>query len=811
MNQGKFWKSNLLISSGLTLLFVLAYLNNSAPLQRLELLAYDHAMQARSQAADERIIIIDIDDESITQLGRWPWPRSVIGKMIGRLSSAGAHLVGLDILYSEAAQAMDSPELKDENRILIDAVRKSGNTLMPMLFETGESNASAIKPGLTDDLNRMSISQINLANSNSIPPSASNLRYPFPQLSRVAAGLGHINVFADNDGVVRTEQLAMPYAGKYFPSMSLALAAKAMNIPVDDLRINLGLDIELGAKNIGTDAQIRLLPAFFASDSDNGFSTYSFADVHSGRIDTGVFRDKLVLIGVTAAAISQTLDTPVNANMAQVEFIAQVLQSILHETFFLRPVWAGKVELALLLLIGLYLSVGFNRLNPMINGVISALALILLLGGNLALLTTASLWLQTISAACLLLIGHLLLTTRTLITGKKARKKATADSNETNKVLGLSFQSQGMLDMAFEKFCACQANDEMLSILYNLALDFERKRMFDKAIAVYEYMVEHDSSYKDAQVRLANARKAEKSVKSGANTIGGFTSQILEGDNLAMLGRYKIIKELGKGAMGAVYLGRDPKINREVAIKTMALSQEFELDELKEVKERFFHEAEIAGMLNHPNIVTIFDAGEEHDLAYIAMEFLDGMDLATYTKPNALLPLGTTLKIIGKIAEALQYAHSQDVIHRDIKPANIMILKNKTVKVTDFGIAHITACSRTRAGIVMGTPSYMSPEQLAGKNISGRSDLFSLGVMFYELACGVRPFKADSISKLMYQIAKKAHPDIRQFNPDLPESVIKLIDRMLAKKPENRIASGNDVIQGVLHCLRDIRDQGDSR
>jgi serine/threonine protein kinase len=183
-----------------------------------------------------------------------------------------------------------------------------------------------------------------------------------------------------------------------------------------------------------------------------------------------------------------------------------------------------------------------------------------------------------------------------------------------------------------------------------------------------------------------------------------------------MLGRYEIEKELGKGAMGVVYLGRDPKINRVVAIKTMALSQEFEADELVEVKERFFREAETAGRLNHANIVTMFDAGEEHDLAYIAMEFLKGKDLVPYAKPGNLLPLPRVMSIVARVADALSYAHENNVVHRDIKPANIMYEpESDQVKVTDFGIARITDSSKTKTGMVLGTPSFMSPEQLAGK------------------------------------------------------------------------------------------------
>jgi serine/threonine-protein kinase len=265
-----------------------------------------------------------------------------------------------------------------------------------------------------------------------------------------------------------------------------------------------------------------------------------------------------------------------------------------------------------------------------------------------------------------------------------------------------------------------------------------------------------------------------------------------------MLGRYQVEKELGKGAMGVVYGGKDPKIGRVVAIKTMALSAEFEAEELQEAKERFFREAETAGRLTHPNIVTIYDAGEEHDLCYIAMEFLKGKDLVQYTKQPNLLPPGKVLSIIERVADALGYAHSMGVVHRDIKPANIMYEPEGDVpKVTDFGIARVTDSSKTKTGMVLGTPSYMSPEQLAGKKIDGRSDLFSLGVTLYQMLCGKLPFEGESMTQLMFAIANNPHPPILEYNPSLPRVIVPLIDKALEKNYEKRFQTGQEFAEAI--------------
>jgi serine/threonine-protein kinase len=260
------------------------------------------------------------------------------------------------------------------------------------------------------------------------------------------------------------------------------------------------------------------------------------------------------------------------------------------------------------------------------------------------------------------------------------------------------------------------------------------------------------------------------------------------------LGRYLIEREIGRGAMGAVYLGRDPKIGRQVAIKTMALSREFSGDELVEARQRFFREAETAGRLQHPDIVTIFDAGEDQDLAYIAMEYLKGEDLQAHAQPSRLLPVPTVLQVVARVAEALGHAHSQGVVHRDIKPANVVVdLAADMVKVTDFGIARVADASRTRTGLVLGTPSYMSPEQLAGQRVDGRSDLYSLGVMLFQLLTGRLPHRSESMATLMRQIASEPAPDVRSLRPELPEALARTVAMVLDKQPQARHASGQQL------------------
>jgi serine/threonine-protein kinase len=267
------------------------------------------------------------------------------------------------------------------------------------------------------------------------------------------------------------------------------------------------------------------------------------------------------------------------------------------------------------------------------------------------------------------------------------------------------------------------------------------------------------------------------------------------------LGRYQLIHEIGKGAMGVVYRARDPMINREVALKVIPLAAEFEGDELEDARAKFFREAEMAGRLSHPHIVTIYDAGEHDGTAYIAMELLRGQHLVEYTAAARLLPPAIAIELVARLAGALHYAHQQSVVHRDIKPANIMFdAPSGELKITDFGIARLTDAGRTRTGVVLGTPSFMSPEQLQGRAVTGSSDLFSLGVTLYQLLTGQLPFRGDSMPALMLKIAQEPHPRIRSVRPDLPAGLDELFERLLAKVPAARIESGAALAQ----ALRDV-------
>jgi CheY-like chemotaxis protein/tRNA A-37 threonylcarbamoyl transferase component Bud32 len=367
--------------------------------------------------------------------------------------------------------------------------------------------------------------------------------------------------------------------------------------------------------------------------------------------------------------------------------------------------------------------------------------------------------------------------------------------------------AQEKLNMVWDKLRQFPPNESLMEDLYVVALEFERNHQFDKSETVFRHMAKFNPKFRDLESRLTQATALSNNslTVDHAPRSPEKTGILADSPGKLTLGRYQIDRELGKGAMGTVYLGTDPKIGRVVAIKTIALAKEFGTDKLNDIKERFFREAESAGHLLHPNIVAIYDVGEERDLAYIAMEFLKGKDLTGYTKPGNLLDLDKVLSIVERVAEALAFAHNNDVVHRDIKPGNIVYEPvSDSVKVADFGIASITNSYKADAGMVLGTPSYMSPEQIAGKVIDGRSDLYSLGVMLYLLASGHLPFQAESLSQLMFKIANEPHADVRTHNAELPDCVAMLINKALSKDPEQRFQNGELMARTMSVCRRSI-------
>jgi eukaryotic-like serine/threonine-protein kinase len=343
----------------------------------------------------------------------------------------------------------------------------------------------------------------------------------------------------------------------------------------------------------------------------------------------------------------------------------------------------------------------------------------------------------------------------------------------------------GRLKEAWALYRQLAPSQPLLPEIYDLACALAAHGGLDEAADLFHRVAQVDGEFRDVAQRLVRADHAPT------------------GDDVRALmppsiGRYQLLEPIGRGAMGNVYLGRDPLINRILALKAIDLTMGYDQGGLESTADSFLREATIAGSLSHPNIVTIFDVGQSDGLAFIAMEYVRGHHLSEFATPDRLLPVDVVLDLVGRAAEALEYAHRRNVVHRDIKPANIMYdsLSNN-LKITDFGIAKLIDANRTRTGIVLGTPAFMSPEQLEGKNVNGHTDLFALGVSLYQLLTGLLPFRGASMTNLMFVIANEPHQPVTSVRGDLPKWLDEVVDQALAKAPADRFQSAAEMAAAV--------------
>ena len=269
------------------------------------------------------------------------------------------------------------------------------------------------------------------------------------------------------------------------------------------------------------------------------------------------------------------------------------------------------------------------------------------------------------------------------------------------------------------------------------------------------------------------------------------------------IGRYEIVAELGRGAMGVVYKAADPVLGRPVAIKTINMA--LERDGIENYEARFYQEARAAGGLSHPNIITIYDVGKTGDIAYMAMEFVEGVELRELLAHGQPLPIAQGISIAAQVCEGLAYAHERGIVHRDVKPPNIMVAPSGGVKIADFGIARMRASeSLTQTGMMLGSPKYMSPEHVLGKRADQRGDIFSLGIILYEMLTGVAPFNGENVTALMYQIVNLAPPAPSVRNPQIPELLDYIVAKMLAKSLDERYQSAAELASDLRECERQL-------
>ena len=807
----KSYNPDLISGFAIILIFLGFSYTGLSPFDAAERAIYDVQMKL---VQDEpwgvpEIALIEIDDRSVDEFGSWPWPRRMIAEMIDILESSGAKLIGINLplvdresnqgpeearkfrerFSADPVSSKDAlltawilentklmEERLDNDSRLVDSVRKSGKVILPAFCRFGVQRRVDKKKN--PSLLKNTLSSHGISESQRKKISVTGLSVPFPELASAAMGLGHVSLTPDQNMAGRSHALVVNYRGSLIPSFPLRLAIaysdqkpKEVLVTRDHIRLkDYSIPINNGAMLI----RFRNPQAIF--------SRYSFADVLNAKRVPSLLQGRIVLLSLKKGN-SRGFNGPGSSNMPEDEFIAGVLDNIIRRDFVMHPPFASYIQILAFFFLGGIASFFSPRLGGLSrSALVFGLAALTLVTGAV-MFAMMGLWFKTAHIAGCLVTIYLSISARKLL----SRERLTEESIEAYRTLGLSFQSQGLLDRAFDKFKRLPAEKETKELIYNLGIEFERRGMADKALSAFQY-INKKGGFRDLDNRIPRLKESYE------NTTLGIRGEAPEAGHLAKstdcslrVGRYEITGELGRGSMGRVYRALDPKINRVVAIKTIRFSDEFDDDVIEEIKERFFREAELAGQLSHPAIVTVFDVGEDHDLTYMAMECLEGASLERFTKKKTLLPFRKVLDVVAEVAEALEFAHQNQVIHRDIKPANIMLLKDGRIKVTDFGIAKAVSSSRTKTGVVLGTPSYMSPEQIMGKKIDGRSDIFSLGILFFQLLTGDLPFRGKNMSGLLHQITRQKHPPVRRYNPSIPKACEQIIDRALAKDANDRM------------------------
>jgi serine/threonine-protein kinase len=597
-----------------------------------------------------------------------------------------------------------------------------------------------------------------LAAEDRLPGWSAALSGPVPvyvpnghRLAELTARTGFMEFKPDDDGVLRRAGLWQLNGAVMSPSLPLAVALDNEQLP----------------------------PSQRMSVSDDTVYLSNYEELARVPVDEILFGDfastqlneATIFVDHEPALVGAWAVLPSGQFVTHSEITAALIADLENDRNIIMPGWVSAMHWLAPALLAILAVLFLPERDRRSIGVICIAVVVALLLLEMLLLYVLRVRLDT-GRAALIFIGVGLLSLWLVGNPKKATKDAFKR--------GSDFLAAGRLEPAFAEFRRCTPSDTLATVMYKLSIAFEEQAKPERAEAVLEWMK-----------RTQGAREAEQKKKPG---VAGVPKR---------LGRYVIERRIGRGAMGAVYLAKDPRINRAVAVKAIPIEKEFEDEELKEARIRFFREAESAGRLTHPNIITVFDAGEDKGLAYIAMEYVPGIPLRDFTDAKRLLAPKRALELAASTAEGLDYAHNQGVIHRDIKPANLLYNpKEGSLKISDFGVARITDNNRTKTGIVLGTPMYMSPEQLGAEDLTGHSDLFSLGVTLYELLIGEVPFKAGNIAALMTKITTEDPAPIAGKRAGLSPSIDAVLAKALAKRPDDRFSCGAEMAIALRNCAR---------
>ncbi len=796
----------------ISILVALLYLNGFAPLDNLQRSIND--LLCRITAHDDSIsnvVFVSIDSRAQDEYGAWPWNHDLIGDLLAATATGEPKAIVVDFVISEDAR-QDSAGFTD---ILAGQLSWMGNVVMPY-----DVALATFRSGKTQNPKHLFNFSVAVDNPLGLMEEDASLQVrkvflPAEKVLQSDPYLGFDYSMPDRDKVLRHQSMVMNYAGYYYPSLSLLGAAVYLGVAPDQIKVVEKQEIQVGTRaTIPIDDKSEFLINFSA---ENSFRRFSAAEILAEGFDLTKLKGKLVVIDYEDFSSNLVYRTPVHKQVPKSVITASVTENIINGNILTPKTNTTLLGLILIFVIGGVCAFVMPQVSLLYRAVILAGALIILANIDYFLFSSFKVIVNTIYFATelvLFMLASPLLDSQLINSSADQKKRTRGGIPRVNlgKEGKKTDDSPAIVRELRDETCGVE-NQVTTAITGNGPVYPEDHQAID--IDSSETLVgELDSSGIAEDSRADNSDGAYDSGELSPETISSDDSEtpedadsgeILVADetrsitgaygqpNITHLGRYQITDTLGRGAMGHVYKGIDPAINRPVALKTIRLDFVNDPAEMEELKERLFREAQAAGKLSHPNIVTIYDVGSEGHLQYIAMEFLDGQTLDEMIKKKVKFNYKIIAQIIMQICSALQYAHEKGIVHRDIKPANIMVLKDYRVKVMDYGIARIDSNSMTKTGIAMGTPNYISPEQLRGLPVDQRADIFSLGVVFYEMLLGRRPFKGENITSLIYSTLNHDPEKPSNVNPQIPLMFDHIISKALKKNPAERFQKASEL------------------
>ncbi|MCH8027794.1 MAG: protein kinase [candidate division Zixibacteria bacterium] len=827
----------------ISILVATFYVNGFGPIESLQSSINDKLQNlTASDEMVQNVVIVTIDGAAQDQYGSWPWGHDRIADLTAAIAGANPKVIVLDFeLQENAAQ-----EKAGNTKILTEQLSWIDNLVIPydIALATFRSSRTS-NPDYLFDYSLTVNDQLGIMEENSSLLTR-KLFLPAAKILKTRPKLGFSYIMPDDDRILRHQSMVMNYEGYYYPSVALMAAAVYEKVLPDMVKITEGQKIELGSRvTIPINEKSEFFLNFY---KENPFVKYSASQILGEGFNFGQLAGKAVLITVDKFENSEYFKTPVSDESPRYMITATTLSNLINRDMITIGFNSILYNLLLLFLLGGICAFVMPQISLLYRFVTLGIGLFLLINVNYFMLSSFNVLVELsyIGLEFVLFMAAAPMLETSLVLGEEAeeirKKKAKEKAKKRMERLRLKAKSQSdgaeSDEPVVREIKASSSDPENVvtavlsgeEIKVTSAIEHDGKGSLggSSAISFNDHQSLNldgdDSSDDDSEkarglsqkIKLdsepeiidpmsldnAAAEEDEEDTRTLVSSDDSFNSTPQPAD-ITKLGRYEVSGLLGKGAMGQVYMGKDPAINRPIALKTIRLDFVTDKNEMAELKERLHREAQAAGRLSHPNIVTIYDVGSEGDLQYIAMEYLEGQTLEEMIKRKVKFNYRIIAQIIVQICAAMDYAHKQGIVHRDIKPANIMIRSDYRVKVMDFGIARVESSSMTKTGIAMGTPNYISPEQLKGQQVDNKADIFSLGVVMYEMLLGKRPFKGENITSLIYSIIHTEPEKPSSINPQIPLLFDHIVLRALKKDPKERY-------QNALEITSDLSDFVDS-